>query len=137
VHFFGEPDGSYVVLDELRLTAWSRAMVEHYPGNAPLAGYSRRIEDNWQVCMAHGHYVGLGEPNDRSSPILAKDIAAVDCDYLALGHWHRFLDVSQNGTTAFYCGCPSEAGGSFPSANLVRLHPEEGVGVERIRLPDR
>jgi DNA repair exonuclease SbcCD nuclease subunit len=137
VYFLGDPDGSHAVFPELKLTVWARAMVTHEPSNVPLAGYSRHIEDNWQVGMAHGHYFGPGELADRSSPILAREIEALNCDYLALGHWHRFLDVSANGTAAYYCGCPSEAGGSFPSANLVLLDPVEGVSVERIPLPER
>jgi hypothetical protein len=42
------------------------------------------------------------EKPDRSSPVLSKQIGALGCDYLALGHWHRFLDVSANGVAAYY-----------------------------------
>ena len=52
------PAGSHVVLENLRLTVWARAMVDHHPGNDPLAGYTRHVEDHWQVAMAHGHYFG-------------------------------------------------------------------------------
>lgn len=135
VHFLDDPDGSYVVLEDLRLSVWARAMVEHHPGNDPLLGYSRHVDDHWQVAMAHGHYFADHETPDRSSPVLAKHIGALGCDYLALGHWHRFLDVSANGVAAFYSGSPSEHGGTYPSANLVTLEQGAPVVVERIALP--
>jgi DNA repair exonuclease SbcCD nuclease subunit len=135
VHFLDDPQGSHVVLDDLRLTVWARAMVEHHPGNDPLLGYHRHVEDHWQVAMAHGHYFADHETPDRSSPVLSKHIGALGCDYLALGHWHRFLDVSANGVAAYYCGSPSEHGGTYPSANLVTLEQDAPVSVERIALP--
>src|SRR6478752_2398139 len=94
VHFLDHPDGSHAVLEDLRLTVWARAMVDHHPGNDPLLGYTPQVEDHWQVAMAHGHYFADHETPDRSSPVLSKQIGALGCDYLALGHWHRFLDVS-------------------------------------------
>jgi DNA repair exonuclease SbcCD nuclease subunit len=135
VHFLDHPDGSHVVLEDLRLTVWARAMVDHHPGNDPLAGYTRHVEDHWQVAMAHGHYFGEHEKPNRSSPVLSKQIGALGCDYLALGHWHRFLDVSANGVAAFYSGSPSEHGGTYASANLVTLQHGQPVAVERVRLP--
>jgi hypothetical protein len=109
-------------------------MVEHHQGFNPLLGHSRPSSDVWHVALAHGHYVPTGAMIDRSSPLLQAEIGALDCDYLALGHWHRFLDVSENGTAAYYCGAPAEAGGSFPSVNLVTLDPNHPVQVTRIPL---
>lgn len=135
VHFLREPDGERLVLHELGLTTWARGMVEHYPANFPLRGYSRLDDGNWQVVMAHGHYVPANEESYRSSPIPEQQIAALHCDYLALGHWHRFQDVSAGGTRAYYCGSPAEPGMTDASTNLVTLDPADGVTVERITLP--
>lgn len=135
VLFLDDPDGSHVVLADLRLSVWARAMVEHHPGNDPLLGYQRGSDSHWQVVMAHGHYFADHEKPDRSSPLLARQIGALGCDYVALGHWHRFLDVSANGVTAYYCGSPSEHGGTYPSANLVTLQEGMPVLVERVALP--
>ena len=134
VHFLDDPDGRHMHFDELKLSVWARAMLDHHPGHNPLAGFERNGNGHWHVALAHGHYVPDDESNYRSSPIWEREIADMGCDYLALGHWHRFLDVSANGVPAFYCGSPSEAGGSFSSGNLVALHPEDGVSVERISL---
>jgi DNA repair exonuclease SbcCD nuclease subunit len=135
VHFLDDPDGRHAVLPELRLSVWARAMVDHHPANDPLLGYRRHLDDHWQVVMAHGHYFAEGETPDRSSPVLARQIAALGCDYVALGHWHRFLDVSANGVAAYYSGSPSEHGGTYASANLVTLAEGAPVAVERVALP--
>jgi DNA repair exonuclease SbcCD nuclease subunit len=134
VSFLEQPEGGYIVLEDLGLSVWARALVDHHPGHNPLEGYQPLEDGNWQVALAHGHYVPSSEKADRSSPLLQEHIGLMGCDYLALGHWHRFLDVSTNGVPAFYPGSPSEAGGSYPSVNLVTLDPEAGVSVERIRL---
>jgi DNA repair exonuclease SbcCD nuclease subunit len=134
VCFLDDPDGSRATVSGLRLTVWARAMLEHHPGFDPLLGYQRLDDGTWQVALAHGHYFATGHRPDRSSPLLQQQIGALGCDYLALGHWHRYLDVSHNGTPAFYCGSPSEAGGRFAGANLVTLDPRQGVSVERIAL---
>jgi len=132
VYFLDHPDGSHVTLPQLHLTVWARAMLEHDEGFNPLLGYTTRDEGHWQVILAHGHYFAAGHKPDRSSPLLQEHIGDLTCDYLALGHWHRYLDVSHDGTPAFYPGSPSEAGGTFPSANLVTLDPQHGTTVERI-----
>ena len=134
VSFIQDPEGRHVVLDDLKLSVWARGLVDHYPGHRPLDGYRKHMDGYWQVVMAHGHYVPPEDTSERSSLISGVEIAELGCDYLALGHWHRYLDVSHNGVAAFYCGSPSEAGGSFASANLVTLDPESGVRVQRVAL---
>jgi len=136
VRFLDDPDGGHAVLDDLGLTVWARALVDHHPGHNPLAGYESKTDGNWQVAMAHGHFVPASQPNDRSSPLLEAEIARLGCDYLALGHWHVFQQIAAaGGVPAYYPGSPSESAGSFPSVNLVTLDPETGVSVERIELP--
>ena len=134
LYFLDEPEGRHLVLDNLGLTVWARALVDHHPEHRPLAGYEPTGGGHWQVVLAHGHYLGEGGDLMRSSPIHPDEIAALGCDYLALGHWHRHLDVSKAGVPAFYCGSPSEPGGSYASTNLVTLDAVAGVQVERIAM---
>lgn len=131
VRFLDQPEGSHTVLDELGLTVWARGMVIHNDRNFPLAGYEPLHEENWQVAMAHGFYVPGGRSSANSSQMPQAQLEALPCDYLALGHWHRFASVGES-IPAFYAGSPSEPGGSFPSVNLVILDPAEGVSVTRV-----
>lgn len=129
IHFIDDIEGRHVVLKDLHLAIWGRALLGHELRRKPLEGYEKHREGYWQVVLAHGYYFPPDEQSDRSSPILAQDIAELGCDYLALGHWHHFVDVSANGVTAFYSGAPSTGG-----ANLVMLDPASGTRVERVSL---
>ena len=135
VRFIGDPAGGGLLFEELRLSLWGRGIEDHHPGHRPLQGYAPHPDDAyWRLVVTHGHYVEDGEDSYRSSKIHAKEIAELKADYLALGHWHRFLDVSANGVKAFYCGSPGEPGDSYASANLVLLDPKEGVKVHRVPI---
>jgi hypothetical protein len=67
--------------------------------------------------MAHGHYVA--GPNDlhRAWLIHDHDIAELDADYVALGHWDRRERVGPGTARAHYSGSPDLA----RSINVVRF----------------
>jgi DNA repair exonuclease SbcCD nuclease subunit len=134
VHFAADPAGAHVRLEELRLAIWARALHAHLPVHRPLANYAPCPGDWWQVALAHGHWVEDERDAHRSSPIRSAEIAALRCDYLALGHWHRFADLSAGGVLACYSGSPSDCGSARPSANLVILAPGRPAQVERLDL---
>ena len=137
IRFAAEPEGEYFVFEGIDLAVWSRSMVVHDPDNLPLDGYAPHPGDHWRVVLAHGHHVDdATDESHRSSRISAADIAALECDFVALGHWHRFFDASTGNVPAFYSGSPSESGGSFASANHITLSVEHGAVVDRIPLGD-
>lgn len=135
VHTLTHERGASVVLDELHATVWGRGMVEHEPANQPLAGVPERHEDRWHIGMAHGYFVEEGG-SERSSLITPGEIADSGLDYLALGHVHVYMDVSQGKTRACYPGSPStEYAGSGAVARVV-LDPERGVRFEPLYIHD-
>ena len=137
IRFAAAPEGQHMVFEEIELAVWSRGMVAHTPDNLPLEGYTPHPGDLWRVVLAHGHHVAdAKEDAHRSSRISTAEIAALECDYLALGHWHRFFDASAGGVAAFYSGSPSESGGSFASVNHITLAAGRGARVERIAIGD-
>jgi DNA repair exonuclease SbcCD nuclease subunit len=132
VYFAGDPDGNRFVFEELSLDIWARGIRSHEPAHRPLAGYEPPTDAGcWSVVLTHGHYVAKGERSDRSSQITQGEIAKLQCHYLALGHWHHFVDVSEPGVKAFYSGSPSDSVNQPVTVNLVTLDPESGVHVER------
>jgi DNA repair exonuclease SbcCD nuclease subunit len=126
VYFAGNPAGEVLVFEDLSLVVWARGIENHDPGNRPLDGYVPGGEGWWRVVLTHGHYVARGERCDRSSQIAQDEIGQLQSDYVALGHWHRFVDVSEGEVKAFYSGSPDGA-----TVNLVTLDPEEGFRLER------
>jgi DNA repair exonuclease SbcCD nuclease subunit len=131
VFFVGNPAGEELNFEDLSLGVWARGIESHHPANHPLDGYKPTDPAHWSVVLTHGHYVPDGEQSDRSSTIKQEEIARLQCHYVALGHWHGFLDVSQPGVNAFYSGSPTEPGSAGASVNIVTLHPETGVRVDR------
>lgn len=135
VVFVGAPEGAEVLLKELGLALWCRGIEDHDPRHRPLAGYRIPPAGWWQVVVTHGHFVRRGEVSERSSQVHQDEIAALACDYVALGHWHHFLDVSTDGVAAYYCGSPTTPAGDRPTVNLVTLEPGDGARVDRFDLP--
>ena len=109
LHIIRGTQGATLTLPELTLDVWGRAMDSHTPAFRPLAGVPTERNGNWLVGMAHGHFHFPGDTEERSSPIHPHEIAESACDYIALGHWERFEDVSQGDVTAFYSGSPMGA----------------------------
>jgi DNA repair exonuclease SbcCD nuclease subunit len=131
MRFAGNPDGEELLFKDLSLSVWARGIENHDPSHHPLDGYKPADPAQWSVVLTHGHYVPDGEKSDRSSTIRQEEIAQLQCDYVALGHWHHFVDVSEPGVKAFYSGSPSEPSSTRASVNLVTLDPETGVHVDR------
>ncbi len=127
-------NGEVAVFEELDVTIWGKGLVDHHPGNKPMAGLPARATQGWFIGMAHGFFVE--DPKElRSSLITPDEIASSDLDYLALGHVHVFRDVSQGGTRAFYPGVPSvQYAPERSCVAVVDFEHAEGVLVSELRL---
>lgn len=138
LHIITGTRGQTLALPDLQLEVWGRAMDSHTPAFRPLAGIPTQRSENWQVAVAHGHYHFPDDTEERSSPIRPHEIADAECDYIALGHWERFEDVSQNGVTAFYSGSPMGASTTRGNiaVNVVDLDLEStpSVVVSQVEL---
>lgn len=101
-----QPDGEVLEVPNIPVLVWGRAMVEHSPDFQPLEGIPDRNGGAWHVAMAHGFFYTQDESGGRSSPIYDKEIRDSGWDYIALGHKHIYVDVSQGGVRAAYSGSP-------------------------------
>ena len=141
LHIIRGTQGEMLRFPELTLDVWGRAMDSHTPSFRPLAGIPAERNDHWLIAMAHGHFHFPDDTEERSSPIRPHEIAGAGSDYIALGHWERFEDVSQDGVTAFYSGSPMGAAGSRDevAVNVVDLdrHATTTVAVTQASFPMR
>ncbi len=139
LHIISGTRGQTLTFPHLALEVWGRAMDSHTPAFRPLAGIPVQRNSHWRVAMAHGHFHYPDDTEERSSPIRPHEIADASCDYIALGHWERFEDVSQDGVTAFYSGSPMGAATERGSVavNVVDLDPASPlrVSVSQVELP--
>lgn len=131
--------GEFLRLPDLGITFWGKAMVEHHPDFRPLSDVPERVNGDWFVGLGHGHFEPKGTASGRSSPIYPNEIAAAPCDYIALGHWHIPLDISQEGVIARYSGSPAGSGftNTLGEVSVVDLDPVRGVTVRPHQLLDR
>ncbi len=129
--------GEMVNFADMRLTVWGRPTVDHNPDFRPIAEVPLRQQDHWHIGVAHGLYVPAGQETERSSLIRSGEIAATGWDYIALGHVHTFLDVSEGTVVACYPGTPVLAH-SFPEGTgcvaIVHLDRELGVSARRVLI---
>ena len=137
VHLLLKPGGEMVDLEHmgepLGLSVWGEPVYDHSPAFRPMGALQPRCSENWYIGMAHGLVTDSDPYDEYSSKITPAELAAADCDYVALGHVHVFRDVtSGEGAPAFYSGAPS--GGRSPTAVIVSMDPEAGVTVEAVQL---
>ncbi len=132
VHAVLDHRGEIIVFPELGVRVWGKAMAEHAPENAPLAGVPEPVTNEWNIGLAHGQVVekraGIG-----SSQITKDEIRNSGFDYLALGHVHVWGDMSVGTTTACYPGSPVAA---YASANgghiaVASLSADTGVSLSQ------
>lgn len=134
VCFIREEEGSVVDFDHLGLRIWGKGIVDHHPGNKPLARVPQHDAGGWYVGMTHGYYVERGAEM-YSSLITPEEVEASGLDYLALGHVHVFSTMRHGKTLAAYPGSPNLAQGTREmTAAHVRLNPHDGVTANRIVL---
>lgn len=121
-HVIGSAEGELVVLEEVGAQLWGQAH-ESYNDFSPAAVCPawRHYPDRqlWRIAIAHGYYVGTGESR-YSYQIRAADLAALDADYVALGHIDVHEGVGDGVVPAYYPGAPRHSGG----ATIVDLNAE-------------
>jgi len=139
LHIIAGTRGETLTFPHLTLDVWGRAMNSHTPEFRPLAGIPSEHNGHWRVAIAHGHFHFPDDTEERSSPIHSHEIAESACDYIALGHWERFEDVSQGGVTAFYSGSPMGASSARDkiAVNIVDLDPAlaDSPNVYQVSVP--
>jgi len=124
------PRGEWLHLRDPEVSVWAVPIADHSPRNRPLAVTPPRPPRGWCALVAHGHYSDQAEPVFQSSPISFHELASVEADYVALGHWDLPTTIrNAEPPISWYSGAPvrdGEAGGAL----LVTLDPTNGVIVE-------
>jgi len=133
LRIFSQHQGEIISLPDLTLDLWGRAMPAHTPEFHPLEGMPAGSNGHWLVALAHGHFHFEDDRERRSSPIFPQEVAQAPCDYLALGHWDRHIEVSCGGVKAVYSGSPLPTGG-VGEITVVELDPGTGVHTHQTQI---
>ncbi len=127
VHVIGIDVPDTVRFPDLELDIWGTAHMD-FVDMAPLA-YAKPREAKHQIAVAHGHYVRGPHDHHRSWLIHDHELAAMDADYIALGHWDLPQPAGDGTVPTYYSGSPDLA----KTVNIVRLG-EGAVDVKRHAL---
>jgi DNA repair exonuclease SbcCD nuclease subunit len=142
---FGDIPNIRIFTDEIRsipfhdldLTVYGGANLNPTGTESPLKGLEKNDETTYHVAMAHGEMAIEGKFAGDYYPIEQREIPASGMNYVALGHWHRYADFSQNEVKASYCGAPEtlsfEEGEDSGYVLLVSMD-ESGTRVEKRRV---
>jgi DNA repair protein SbcD/Mre11 len=122
-----QPGGSIVEVPDTDIVVWGRAMVEHAPWFRPLAGVPPRPSGRWSVVAGHGLVLADDGGRGRGSPITPADIAAVDWDYVALGHVHEHQVLRAAPLPVVYPGATVRSHRGMPGAVVVTFTPGAGT----------
>ncbi|MGE0387889.1 MAG: exonuclease SbcCD subunit D [Gammaproteobacteria bacterium] len=139
VHILRDSDGEVLVFPDIDLQIWGKAHAsfdDHAPLHPPPRWHDHDHPERrlWRVAVGHGlYYEGVGDDH-RSYLIHDDHLAAIDADYVALGHIEVHRAVGPNEVVAFYPGAPDRTGG----ATLIELS-DAAVNVEHVkfRIPVR
>lgn len=138
VRVIGTNEGETLTFPSLDLALWGRADHGGRRAYRPLEAPPSRGRERWQLAIAHGHYVPPGESSDRSYLIYAEEIEACGRDYVAMGHWDRFVEVRHGDVTACYSGAPESLGPHSSVVSgvvaLVTLDDAAGVIIDARRV---
>jgi DNA repair exonuclease SbcCD nuclease subunit len=129
VHVIRRPDGETIEFPDLDVLVWGRAMEEHEPAFQPLAHIPGRDDRRWCLAMGHGFFYAERQRPERSSPIFTDEVRDTGWDYVALGHHHNRIDVSQGRVAAYYAGAPMFEEGGPPEGTVLRIDFSEENGV--------
>ena len=120
VHVLDKAEGEVLILDDLDIGFFGRPVLDHSPSFRPVADLPVRPDVSWAVVMGHGLVLESDHPTSRGSPIYPRDLAAVDWDYVALGHWSRYWRV-QDEPPVVYAGDTVASADGRPGVVLVSL----------------
>jgi DNA repair exonuclease SbcCD nuclease subunit len=124
VHVLGVSVDGAAFLDEFDLEISGVAHMSY--ADMPPAEVGRRRSRRWHIVVAHAHWVRGPDDHHRAWLIRDEEIAAMDADYVALGHWDLPQRAGDGGVPAYYSGSPELA----RTINIVRLS-QDGVEVRR------
>lgn len=130
-----DPLGSSVEIPGTDVVVWGRAMVAHEPGFRPLAGVPDKPKDRWGIVAGHGLALKSESPTHHASPIPPSDLASIDWDYVALGHYHGHKIVQEVPCPAVYPGSTAvHRDDGYARSVLVRFEAGMPATFESIRI---
>ncbi|MCI4626903.1 MAG: DNA repair exonuclease [Candidatus Magnetoovum sp. WYHC-5] len=99
-HIFKATDGEVFYDSDYKIAFYGKPTITY--NQSPLPILDKHREALYHIALVHGS-IQLHEHID-DYPFTLEEVAALDYQYVALGHWHRFNKYEYGGGMACYCG---------------------------------
>lgn len=125
-----DPAGELVTLEALGVALWGRSHVEDGRPFSPFDAAPGRADLPWHIGVGHGHYLHPDSGHHPSYHIREEELAILDHDYVALGHWEQQRRVAAGAVVAAYSGAPEGLGTAGGRALIADMRVDGTVRLE-------
>ena len=132
---FADKNMSYKEYPKFNLTVYGKPNLSNRSYTSPLEGLKPSTSSKFHIAMAHGSLYIPEKIAEDDHVFKLEEIKTSGMDYLALGHWHRVYDCSEE-PPAWYSGPPEWISGQTEKGGvlLVSLSDAGEVEVEPKKL---
>ncbi|MBA2558173.1 MAG: DNA repair exonuclease [Chloroflexi bacterium] len=134
------PDRPEIVYPAIDVAVYGRVFATKRAPTSPLSGFSSAGETRvrWRIGLIHGSLRIPGRVEMDDVLFTEEEVAASGLHYLALGHWHSFVEGRAGSTVWAYAGAPEPVAVDQDGAGQVLLVTLEDVdGRANVRIERR
>lgn len=136
IYIFNNINKKEWVLNDLGLTIYGVVNTLKKSKESPLKEVKKNSKTKFHIALIHGSVTYVKGIKDANFPISEQDVSASGMNYIALGDWHGYLDVSKGATKAWYSGAPEMIGpDQLNSRNVLLVEiDDQGVRVSPTKI---
>ena len=134
------PDRRAVLLESLNIVVHGPVFGTKRAPRSPLADF--RLDESgaaiWHIGLIHGS-ISIPRKTDGDEVVITtEEIAASGLDYLALGHWHSYVQGKAGATTWAYPGAPEPVALDQDRAgNVLLVRLDKDAAGKQVRVEER
>ena len=127
------PDAPELDIPILDAVVYARVFPTKRAPRSPLADFrAAPLEQRtWRIGLIHGSLLIPGKTDRDEVVFTSEEVASSGLDYLALGHWHSFVQGKAGATTYAYPGSPEAVAVDQDGSGNVLLVTLDGAGATK------
>ena len=135
LHLLVDEEKPFIFLEELGVTVYGKGNRSNRSKESPLPKLNQGFNSKYNIALAHGSLQIPSKSQEDDFPITLEEIGNSGFNYIALGHWHSFQEISKNPHT-YYSGSPEQLKYSEKdSGNVLMVELNENqIKVDKIKI---
>jgi len=136
LHIFNDSEKTKFVFPDLGLSFYARPNGSPRATESPLTGLHPESSPGYHIALAHGSLQIPGKSSPDDWPISLDQIENSGFDYIALGHWHSYLQAPTIKVPAVYSGSPEPLSFKHKDAGWAAMveFDEGNVKIEKFQI---